>query len=448
MREIIVIGIGGAGINISENLFQLLDKEHNITNRNKEEECITNPQSTEIYFTEEKNEKYHARAILVDSDPTPINKISAASPISPLFREGNLLHEYGSNNGNWGQGYNSTDLLEELSDSIRYELELSENPDVFQLVHSTSGGTGSGLTSALINIISDQFPGIIKESVCILPGYKEKFEIKQPHPLEQINTLMSIEPLLECDEVIYFNNHTISRICTTMLHTQKPDFVDINTRISEIMSTETCCIRFGGSQNTSIRKMLINTVPFQKLHFFCCSAGMLFPPMHKDKEIINIDNLGVQLQDAGCNYHSLNDIRHGRHISQSHIYRGENLSDYSIYMAALKPQNRGSSYYVEWIPNNIQWGLCHVPLPDKQLFGICLCSSTSFNTHLESILEGTKGIQGVKGPFLHHYLGEGVDPQDIREATAVVRDLKAEYQSYQDATAEDEYPQRDYSYDC
>lgn len=43
-----------------------------------------------------------------------------------------------------------------------------------------------------------------------------------------------------------------------------------------------------------------------------------------------------------------------------------------------------------------------------------------------------------KKAFLHWYTGEGMSDGEFREATSNMNDMVSEYQSYQDASAEEE----------
>ncbi|PWZ58737.1 Tubulin beta-2 chain [Zea mays] len=45
--------------------------------------------------------------------------------------------------------------------------------------------------------------------------------------------------------------------------------------------------------------------------------------------------------------------------------------------------------------------------------------------------------------FLHWYTGEGMDEMEFTEVESNMNDLVAEYQQYQDATADEEYEDKD-----
>merc|ERR550532_1409802 len=92
----------------------------------------------------------------------------------------------------------------------------------------------------------------------------------------------------------------------------------------------------------------------------------------------------------------------------------------------LNVQNKNSSYFVEWIPNNIKTSVCDIPPKGLKM-------SATF-------IGNTTAIQDMfrRKAFLHWYTGEGMDEIEFTEAESNMNDLVSEYQQYQEATAEDE----------
>ena len=54
------------------------------------------------------------------------------------------------------------------------------------------------------------------------------------------------------------------------------------------------------------------------------------------------------------------DPRHGRYFTASALFRGR-MSTKELDEQMLNVQNKNSSYFVEWIPNNIKSGICYIP---------------------------------------------------------------------------------------
>ena len=54
------------------------------------------------------------------------------------------------------------------------------------------------------------------------------------------------------------------------------------------------------------------------------------------------------------------DPRHGRYLTAAAMYRGR-MSLREIEDQLFNVSNRNSSYFIEWIPNNIKVAVCDVP---------------------------------------------------------------------------------------
>jgi tubulin beta len=54
------------------------------------------------------------------------------------------------------------------------------------------------------------------------------------------------------------------------------------------------------------------------------------------------------------------DPRHGRYLTASALFRGR-MSTKEVDEQMLNVQNKNSSYFVEWIPNNIKSSVCDIP---------------------------------------------------------------------------------------
>ncbi|KAI5105238.1 hypothetical protein C0J45_4910 [Silurus meridionalis] len=100
-------------------------------------------------------------------------------------------------------------------------------------------------------------------------------------------------------------------------------------------------------------------------------------------------------------------------------------------------QNKNSSYFVEWIPNNVKTALCDIPPRSLKMASTFIGNSTAFQELFKRISEQFTAMFRRKA-FLHWNTGEGVDKIEFTEAESNMNDLVSEYQQYQNATAEDE----------
>ncbi|MBZ3871710.1 Tubulin beta-3 chain [Sciurus carolinensis] len=99
--------------------------------------------------------------------------------------------------------------------------------------------------------------------------------------------------------------------------------------------------------------------------------------------------------------------------------------------------NKNSSYFVEWIPNNVKTAVCDIPLWGLKMFTAFIGNSTATQELFKRVSEQFTTIFRSKA-FLHWYTVEGMDKVEFTEAESNMNDLVSEYQQYQDATVEEE----------
>ena len=72
----------------------------------------------------------------------------------------------------------------------------------------------------------------------------------------------------------------------------------------------------------------------------------------------------------------------------------------------LNIQNKNSSYFVEWIPNNIKTAVCDIPPRGLKVAGTFMANSTSIQTLFSRILDQFVSMYRRRA-FLHWYTSEG-----------------------------------------
>uniref|UniRef100_H0XPH8 Tubulin/FtsZ GTPase domain-containing protein n=1 Tax=Otolemur garnettii TaxID=30611 RepID=H0XPH8_OTOGA len=103
----------------------------------------------------------------------------------------------------------------------------------------------------------------------------------------------------------------------------------------------------------------------------------------------------------------------------------------------LNVQNKNSSYFVEWCPNNVKTAVCDILSCGLKMAVTFIGSSTAIQEPFKRISEEFTAMFLQKA-FLHQYTGEGIDEMEFTEAESNMNDLVSQYQQYQDATAEEE----------
>merc|ERR1712224_173621 len=81
----------------------------------------------------------------------------------------------------------------------------------------------------------------------------------------------------------------------------------------------------------------------------------------------------------------------------------------------LNVQNKNSSYFVEWIPNNLKCAICDIP-PKGLKMSVGFCgNSTCMGEVMKRVAEQFTSMFRRKA-FLHWYTGEGMDEMEFTEA--------------------------------
>merc|ERR1712113_330579 len=176
------------------------------------------------------------------------------------------------------------------------------------------------------------------------------------------------------DECFLLDNEALYDICFRTLKLTTPTYGDLNHLVSAAISGVTTCIRFPGQLSCDLRKIAVNLIPFPRLHFFMTGFAPLTSRGSQQYRALTVPELTQQMFDAK-NMMCAADPRHGRYLTAAALFRGR-MSTKEVDEQMLNVQNKNSSYFVEWIPNNIKASVCDFPQRFKK------CSSGSQNTSL------------------------------------------------------------------
>ena len=70
------------------------------------------------------------------------------------------------------------------------------------------------------------------------------------------------------------------------------------------------------------------------------------------------------------------DPRHGRYLTVAAMFRGR-MSMKEVDEQMLNVQNKNSSYFVEWIPNNVKTAVCDIPPRGLKMSATFIGNSTA-----------------------------------------------------------------------
>jgi tubulin beta len=324
------------------------------------------------------------------------------------------------------------ELIEEVLDVVRKEAEGCDLLQGFQLCHSLGGGTGSGLGTLLMSKIREEFPDRMMCTFSVVPSPKVSDTVVEPY-----NATLSVHQLVEnADEVMCIDNEALYDICFRTLKLQNPSYGDLNHLVSHVMSGITCSLRFPGQLNADLRKLAVNLIPFPRLHFFLVGFAPLTAGSSKGYTSLSIPELTQQMFNAK-NMMAASDPRNGRYLTASAMFRGKDISTKEVDEQMLAVQNKNTSHFVEWIPNNIKSSVCSVPHVGSDISATFIGNSTCIQELFRRVADQFTAMFKRKA-FLHWFTEEGMDEMEFTEAESNMNDLVAEYQQYEEASAEPE----------
>ncbi|VEN59769.1 unnamed protein product [Callosobruchus maculatus] len=310
----------------------------------------------EVYYNEASGGKYVPRAVLVDLEPGTMDSVRSG-PYGQLFRPDNFVFGQSGAGNNWAKGHytEGAELVDSVMDVVRKEAETCDCLQGFQLTHSLGGGTGSGMGTLLISKIREEYPDRIMNTYSVVPSPKVSDTVVEPY-----NATLSVHQLVEnTDETYCIDNEALYDICFRTLKLTTPTYGDLNHLVSLTMSGVTTCLRFPGQLNADLRKLAVNMVPFPRLHFFITGFAPLTSRGSQQYRALTVPELTQQMFDAK-NMMAACDPRHGRYLTVASIFRGR-MSMKEVDEQMLNIQNKNSSYFVEWIPNNVKTAVCDIP---------------------------------------------------------------------------------------
>nr|AAT34986.1 beta-tubulin/green fluorescent protein S65T variant fusion protein [Expression vector pMF309] len=433
MREIVHLQTGQCGNQIGAAFWQTISGEHGLDasgvyNGTSELQL----ERMNVYFNEASGNKYVPRAVLVDLEPGTMDAVRAG-PFGQLFRPDNFVFGQSGAGNNWAKGHytEGAELVDQVLDVVRREAEGCDCLQGFQITHSLGGGTGAGMGTLLISKIREEFPDRMMATYSVVPSPKVSDTVVEPY-----NATLSVHQLVEnSDETFCIDNEALYDICMRTLKLSNPSYGDLNHLVSAVMSGVTVSLRFPGQLNSDLRKLAVNMVPFPRLHFFMVGFAPLTSRGAHHFRAVSVPELTQQMFDPK-NMMAASDFRNGRYLTCSAIFRGK-VSMKEVEDQMRNVQNKNSSYFVEWIPNNVQTALCSIPPRGLKMSSTFVGNSTAIQELFKRIGEQFTAMFKRKA-FLHWYTGEGMDEMEFTEAESNMNDLVSEYQQYQDAGVDEE----------
>ncbi|KAL0488132.1 tubulin delta [Acrasis kona] len=394
----------------------------------------------------------YARCIMIDSEPKVIQRIIGEN--NELYNISNVRFSQSGCGNNWALGYNfsgnskgMTDrcapegygkdmLLQDAMELLERELESCDYAKACVVIHSLSGGTGSGLGSRLIEEIRNKHPTMYIISICVAPF------AHGDTPMQHYNCLLSLSHIQSfCDAVFMFQNDDILRAINrattkaghTTLQTSHYSTTDINKYIASCMAniffpvqndkgvwSEFDCFKFIRNLCPSFEtKFLeINTNAILE-----SSAGKFSSWQYIADDFAKHIPVFMLEDNIPC-----------KSISTKIMVRGgfQTIHDYSIVKKALLNKAFAPVEWLLYAPNQeeyLTFDVSHAPaLPGHRISNsLTTCSNRSYIVSLLNHILSRAHVMMESKAYLHWYGRHGVEESMFDECFATVQKVIDDY---------------------
>lgn len=173
------------------------------------------------------------------------------------------------------------------------------------------------MTALLMTKLKEEYPERILKTYSVIPSPVMSDVVVEPY-----NAILTLGKSIEyTDQTFCIDNRALHHICMRVLKIITPTFSDANHLVSSYMSGITACFRFPGQLNTDLRKLLINLVPFPRLHFFVPAYAPLLSRSAAPYTVLSVPELTQQLFNANSMFVCC-DPRQAKFLTVAAIFRG------------------------------------------------------------------------------------------------------------------------------
>ena len=429
-KEIISLQIGKAGMELGLSVWELFINEHGIQPDGVKpivyNEDFYDNYIFKSFFNETIDNRFIPRCLFIDTEPNLINTIEK-SAFPELFLRENFVFGLEESSKLYSCRYTpeGKDIINITLERIRHFLEFCDNPQGFLMFNSIGGGTGSGLGSLLLEEISNEYSKKNKFCFSIYPSIQNDLL-----NIQKMNSIFSISSSLKYSDMDFiFQNDAIKKILTTIYDLEKVYYIDINRFISQVISSITCPLRY--NKNINMSDYIDWLIPFPKLHFLLSSYAPIIRPEILKFETINAysitrDTFYKNSMFANCveDYNIF--------ISSFLIYKGvfnENEISYSIN----KIIEQKNLKFGKWCETGFKYLFNYdspyaIPggyFPHLSMSVCRISNIPGINTIFENFTKSYN--ESPKKSLIQKYLSEGMEEQEINQASEDLNDLVNEY---------------------
>ena len=383
-----MIQVGQCGNQIGNQFWNLLLQEHE--NTPDDDDAL----SAYFRFAPDRSSDrmiMKARALLIDMECGPLQE-TMRSPLGSLFDSTQFVMDVSGAGNNFAHGHYmyGPQYRDKFEEGLRRNAEQCDSLQTFLITHSLGGGTGSGVGTYVLGMLSDMFPDVYRFSACVFPT-EESDVVTSPY-----NSTLATHALLEhADCVLPIDNGALQAF--TLLeaaqrkNTKKSGtasapastssgFNEINAVAARMLCHLTSSSRFQGDMNVDMNEICTNLVPFPRLKFLMSALSPQRASTNAGRGLVQrafSDILSPVGQITSADPSARNCIT----IASAFLARGTvPLSD---FLQCVTLAQSKSLVFPAWNQEACKIGMCSQAAPGETFSVLGVYNSTAFGSVLQ-----------------------------------------------------------------
>ena len=354
------------------------------------------------------------RSVHVDTEPKVIRKLLNSELGKCIIRRESAISGKRGCGSNWGCGFHDCNVLDKTLEVVRREVEGCDYYSGCVLFHSLSGGTGSGLTSRLVERIRDEYPLHHIMSIAIAPHWTGE------SPLQDYNTALCVHHLQSnVDAVIVFNNDTVLQ--TLDVGSNGSSVHELNT----VIASNLC-----GCFLPVESKVAFGIEPWELFRSCCPIPELKFVNVYQ-KISRNLHASWYETSKLLCKQAASSCSGHKpRTISSLAVARGHTGPTFIHDLERVRLQLNTYLQHVHWNPFPLDFWVEPYRKQERSTKSLTVASNSNVMArYLSRVLEVAEGKFSSKA-YLHWYFQYGCEENDFEQAFDCLRNIVNNYEHF------------------